>query len=132
MAVAVSGRSGPVTPGPAGTAALKYIPNPMDVQLEGLFNMLKGFGSVATITLVDGVYYNCSYLMIKGAKAATGTFKGLHNILVTKQSNLSYYYNSNERTPKWSVVSEWKLLERQNDADYSYVFSGVCVEMRRK
>lgn len=115
------------------TDALNYITDPtQQLGLAGLFNMMKGSGSVATITPEEGVYYNSSYLMIQGSTAATGKFEGMHNILVTKQGGQTYYYNPNESTPNWSVAADWKKLDNQNGGRYSYVFTGVCVEMRRK
>lgn len=115
------------------TVALGYITDQTTkMGLGALFNMMKADGSVASITAENGVYYNCSYLMIRGSKAATGTYEGMHNILVTKDGGQIYYYNSNESTPAWKVVTDWKKLENQNGGAYSYVFTGVCVEFKSK
>lgn len=115
------------------TTALKYIRDPgMQMALGALFNMLKGSGSVAAITLEPGVYYNASYLMLKGGTAASAVYEGMHNILVTNQGGQIYYYNPNESKPVWSVTPDWTILEKQNNKTYSYVFTGVCVEMRKK
>lgn len=112
--------------------ALKYVPQPLQLALGALFNMLKKSGSVATITPVDGVYYNSSYLMLKGKTASGATYDGMHNILVTSQGGQIHYYNSNEKKPAWKITRDWKLLEGQNEGKISYVFTGVCVEMMRK
>src|SRR5262245_15528714 len=117
-------------------AALTFITDPTrKLGLEGLFNMLKGSGSVATIALEEGVYYNCAYLVFKGAKAAGGTYTGLHNMLVTMQNGVTWFYNSNEVTPKWGKPTNWKEVENQNltppQSAASYVFTGVAVEIRK-
>src|SRR5712691_8050010 len=101
-------------------AIKNYVPKAMKLGLKALFNMLKGSGSVANVTLEDGVYYNSSFLMFTDATANPVSFAGMHNILVTKQGGQVYYYNSNESVPKWSVVSDWKKLENQNGGQCSY------------
>lgn len=115
------------------TAALKYISDPATVfGLGALFNMMKMDGSEATITPEEGVYYNASFLMMKGKAAASATYDGMHNILVTKSGGHNYYYNPNESTPDWKRVSNWKILDNQNGGKHSYVFTGVCVEIKTK
>ena len=113
------------------TTAMTYVDQSIQPALQGLFNMLKRAGSVASISIDDGIYYNCSYLMKKGGDATTATYEGMHNILVTKQGGQTYYYNPNESVPVWKVVVDWKKLENQNGGTYSYVFTGVCVEMKK-
>ena len=113
--------------------ALTFVPTPVGMALGGLFIMIKGASGATTITPEDGIYYNCSYLMLAGGKARSATYEGMHNILVTKSGGAFHYYNSNEKTPKWGQCpSDWKTLENQNAGTYSYVFTGVCVAMKRK
>lgn len=115
------------------TEALKYIKDARTkLGLDALFNTLKGFGTVKAIAPEEGVYYNSSYLMLRGNSAITGTYEGMHNILVTRFGGQNYYYNSNENVPTWSVTANWKMLENQNGGSYSYVFTGACVEMKQK
>lgn len=112
--------------------ALTYVNNQMQQELGGLFTLLRQNGTAKPVILEEGIYYNCTYLMIKGSNARKGVFEGMHNILVTKEGGKIYYYNPNETMPKWSVVlSNWTRLDNQNDGNYSYVFTGVCVEMSK-
>ncbi|HSW04967.1 hypothetical protein [Aquabacterium sp.] len=114
-------------------AALKYVKSTdMQMGLGALFNMLTGFGTVGTITIEPGIYYNASYLMLKGGTATAAVYEGMHNILVTNHAGQIYYYNPNESKPTWSVTPDWTILEKQNKSSYSYVFTGVCVEMKKK
>ncbi len=117
----------------AEAMALKYIKNPgVEAGLDGLFNLIKGGNAVATIAIADGVYYNASYLMLKGSSAASASFDGMHNILVAGSGGLVWYYNPNEHVPTWKRVTNWQVLDNQNGGAYSYVFTGLCVEMRKK
>ncbi|NJA04719.1 hypothetical protein [Methylomonas sp. UP202] len=114
------------------TGALVYVTDLATKQgLGSLFNLIKGGGTSTSLTLTDGVFYNASYLMFNGAKAATGTFTGMHNILVTREGGKDYYYNPNENKPGWNLTSDWKILDNQNGGNHSYVFTGVCVEMKK-
>jgi len=114
------------------TTALGFV-GPMAPALAALFNMIKGGNLVTTIALQDGIYYNCSYLMLKGAAAKSAVYEGMHNILVTNFKGSTFYYNPNEKVPVWTKdPADWKTLENQNGGTYSYVFTGVCVELKRK
>lgn len=118
--------------------ALGYVSEDIKAGLEALFNMMKDFGakggtnSVPAMALQDDAYYNASFLMMLGPTAESATFKGLHNILVAKEAGLIYYYNPNEDSPRWRRTSDWKTLNGQNGGAYSYVFTGVCIEMKHK
>lgn len=117
------------------TSALKYIKNDtMKFGMEGLYNMIKG-GSAKTESIIpeEAVYYNCSYLMIDDGNPKNGDVEGLHNILVTRSGGIIHYYNSNEKTPCWTMNNNsWKLLKNANAGDYSYVFTGLCVAVAAK
>lgn len=114
------------------TNALGYVTDLLTKQgLGALFNLIKGGGTSANLTLTEGIFYNASYLMFKGGNAATGSFVGMHNILVTREGGKDYYYNPNESKPCWSQTSDWKVLDNQNSGNHSYVFTGVCVEMKK-
>lgn len=114
------------------TSALVYITDLTTKQgLGALFNLIKGGGTSTNISLNEGSFYNASYLMFAGAAAAAGTFTGMHNILVAREGGKDYYYNPNEAKPCWSLTSDWKVLDNQNGGSHSYVFTGVCVEMKK-
>jgi len=118
--------------------ALKYVDKSMQSALVGMFNMIKDFdaklvtNSVSNIALQEGIYYNASFLMLKGSKAEGAKYEGMHNILVTKENNFVCFYNPNESIPNWKKCNDWKILDNQNDSYYSYVFTGVCIEIKRK
>lgn len=121
------------------TRALTYVGDPAERGgLEAMFNMIKdynvgqGKGTVATIALEDGAYYNGSYLMLDGATAKGGRYTGMHNMLIVSDKGTIWHYNSNETTPAWQKVTDWKVLDGQNGGTTSYVFTGVCIEMRRR
>lgn len=84
--------------------------------------------------LRDNVYYIATYLMLDKPSVQNASVSGLHNILLTKYESGNYYYNSNELFPCWKKLAtpEWWVLENQNDGENSYIFTGVCVEMKRK
>lgn len=84
--------------------------------------------------LRDNVYYIATYLMLDKPSIQNASVSGLHNILLTKGKSGNYYYNSNEQFPCWKKLAtpEWWLLENQNNNENSYIFTGVCVEMKRK
>lgn len=115
------------------TTAMGFVTDPgFKMGLEALFNILKGSNASVAVALQDGIYYNCSYLMLPGSTPTAQAMPGMHNILVTKQSGIVYYYNSNESTPAWtSITSDWKTLNAQNNGNWSYVFTGVYVEMKK-
>lgn len=107
--------------------ALTYIPDGVDLMMDAMFNMMSGDGVSTKVKLDEFAFYNCSYTMHNGSVPSKKNFDGLHNILVTYQGGKVYYYNSNEDTPVWSTVQDWKKLESQNGGNHSYVFTGVCV-----
>jgi hypothetical protein len=100
--------------------------------LDMLFHRLQGKGAASTVLLQNGSYYNCSYLMLPVPKATKQATPGMHNILVTQQNSVIYYYNPNESTPAWKqCFSDWKTLDGQNGGTHSYVFTGVYIEMTK-
>jgi hypothetical protein len=113
------------------TTAMGFITNTgYSAGLDTLFLRLKNKGSASTVKLENGKYYNCSYLMLPVAKAAKQAAPGMHNILVTQQNGIIYFYNSNESAPAWKqCFSDWKTLEGQNAGTHSYVFTGVYIEL---
>lgn len=116
-------------------AALKYVPGQEQPKLDGLFNMMKGGNATVTTAIKAGVYYNCSFLMFGAASPSPADFSGMHNILVTNSGGSIWYYNSNEATPAWvnsGPGSSWMKLNNQNGGQSSYVYTGVCVEMKAK
>jgi hypothetical protein len=116
------------------TTALTFVSDPMMQQaLPGLFNLLKGQTQSSMIIPKDGIFYNCSYVMLKGATASSAKFEGLHNILITSDSGALYYYNPNEATPAWvKNPPDWKTLQGLNGGTYCYIFTGVAVELKKK
>lgn len=109
------------------TTALKTVPKEVALQLDALFNMMKGDGSTTEIRPGAGIYYNASYLIFKN-----GTYAGLHNILVTNFNGQIHYYNPNEDDPGWSTTPDWSTLDKQNKESCKYVFTGVCVEFKKR
>jgi hypothetical protein len=107
--------------------AFEEVPEDQAPQLGALFNMMKEDGSVTTIEPVEGNYYNASYLMFED-----GLFTGLHNILVTNVQDKLYYYNPNEEDPDWQFTQNWKTLDNLNQGRCKYVFTGVCVEFKKR
>lgn len=114
--------------------ALAYLPdNDVKRGLEGLYNLIKGQSQTETILPADDVYYNCSYLMMDGGDPTSSGLDGLHNILVTSSGGQVYYYNSNEAKPVWTMNNHgWKRLDKANSGNHSYVFTGLCVAVRKK
>jgi hypothetical protein len=114
--------------------ALKFVSDPvMQQALPGLFNLLKGQTQSSTIIPKDGIFYNCSFVMLKGGVASTAVFEGLHNILITSDAGNLYYYNPNEVTPAWvKNPVDWKTLEGLNGGSQCYIFTGVAVELKKK
>jgi hypothetical protein len=97
--------------------------------------MLKGTNATVTTAINSGVYYNCSFLMFGAGSPASTSYTGMHNILVTNSGGSIWYYNSNEAVPAWVNAgpgSGWTKLTNQNGGNGSYVYTGVCVEMKAK
>jgi hypothetical protein len=120
------------------TAALLNVPGAIpglgvnyQLALAGLYGLLKGISGAVTIDPQNGKYYNCGYLMYNAGAPNVMAFSGMHNILVANQSNIIWYYNSNETTPTWRQTTGWKRLDNQNGGHHSYIFTGVCVEIAR-
>jgi hypothetical protein len=120
------------------TAALLNVPGAIpglgvnyQLALAGLYGLLKGISGAVTIDPQNGKYYNCGYLMYNAGVPNVMAFSGMHNILVANQSNIIWYYNSNETTPTWRQTTGWKRLDNQNGGHHSYIFTGVCVEIAR-
>ncbi|EYR79875.1 MULTISPECIES: hypothetical protein [unclassified Shinella] len=114
--------------------ALAYLPdNDVKRGLEGLYNLIKGQSQTETLLPADDVYYNCSYMMMDGGDPSSSGLDGLHNILVTSSGGQVYYYNSNETKPVWTMNNHgWKRLDKANSGKHSYVFTGLCVAVRKK
>ncbi|NPU91367.1 MAG: hypothetical protein HPY82_05580 [Gammaproteobacteria bacterium] len=109
--------------------AISYVASGYQDGMLALFNMLTAGGVKAPVALEDFVFYNCSYTMHNGGVPSESNYSGMHNILVTMEGGKCYYYNSNEDDPQWKTTSNWKLLEKQNGGNHSYVFSGVSVAL---
>lgn len=119
----------------AKSSALTYVPVAMQPLLDGLFNMMKGTNATVTTAINSGVYYNCSFLMFDAGAPGPTSYTGMHNILVTNSGGAIWYYNSNESVPAWVNAgpgSAWTKLTNQNGGNGSYVYTGVCVEMKGK
>lgn len=117
------------------TVALTYAPGGKKAELDGLFNMMKGSNATVTTDIKSGIYYNCTFLMFSAASPGATSFYGMHNILVTNSGGSIWYYNSNETTPAWvnsGPSAAWTKLANQNNGNGSYVYSGVCIEMKAK
>ena len=118
-------------------AALPLAGDPsMQKALDGLFTMIEA-ATVGpqdqTLTIADGVFYNCAFLMLDGAQCTGGTHEGMHNILITRTTAGVWHYNPNEDVPAWVQHLPgftWKRLDGLNGGQKSYAYTGVCVEMR--
>ena len=119
----------------AKVKAFLYVDAQKQLQLGGMFNMMKGHNATAATVIEKGVYYNAVFLMFKGPTPTIQGYDGMHNILVTQENGSIYYYNSNEDPPDWvnsGPGDGWMVLTKQNGSKGSYVFTGVCVEIKTK
>lgn len=110
-------------------------------ELSELFNFIRTGQSVDTpganarpAEVTSNIFYNASFLMFnKHGPHSSTNYSGLHNILLTHDGSWMYFYNPNEETPVWTLVTNdsWWVLNGQNGGNCTYVFTGVCVEMAK-
>jgi hypothetical protein len=102
-----------------------------DALLPVFDEMLHDSTAEPNLQIQDGNFYSATYLSFSDPSAAKGDYTGTHNILVTKEKGSIYYYNPNEDAPAWKTTVDWRKLEGQNDNKRSYVFTGVCLVMKK-